>query len=225
MTAKAIQRGIEFYSNFIETIIECDNVQSVEAAKILENTYRLINISFINQFASATRSVGLNPEEIIDLASTKGFGFEKFVPGPKVGGHCIPVDPVFLQFYLNKSKVSIPMLDDSLTYNQRRAQEIVNHVISKTNKPLNEQTILLVGMTYKPNIKDVRNSAGQDLFNELEKHGALVKWHDDIAHQIISKFSTDIAYKCDTAIIVTKHDYMDLSRINAETIIDVSSGI
>lgn len=225
MTPKAIARGKEFYENFIDTVIVSNNIKSVEAAKILENTYRLINIAFINQFASATRMAGLDPIEIVDLAGTKGFGFEKFIPGPKAGGHCVPVDPVFLQFYLNKSKVKIPMLDSSLEYNAARAKEIVNYVISKTDKPLNEQTIMLIGMTYKPNVNDIRNSAGQDLFSELEKHGATVKWHDDIVHQIISKFSTDISYECDTAIIIVRHDDVDISKINAKTIIDISSGI
>lgn len=220
MSEEATDTAKKFYGRFVKNVVVSNDHKAVEAAKILENAYRLINISFINQFSDACRESGLDPHEVIRLASTKDFGFQTFYPGAGVGGHCIPVDPVFMQYYFKNNSTGIDILDNAISYNNQRPESLLSQ-IEKTHGPLAEKKVLVVGMTYKPDVDDVRNAPGQKLYNLLLDKGSDVLWHDGL----VKEGSSPLEGTYDFVIVAMKHSSLDLSSITNGTVIDISKGL
>lgn len=224
VTKEASDRALEFYSQFVDNVVVADNVMDVEAAKIFENAYRLINIDFVNQFEEACSKAGLNAKNIIDLAGTKEFGFHKFNPSAGAGGHCIPVDPEFMTYYFNKHKVSLDPLARAIESNQDRPRRMLSRIRQKYGD-LTGYNILVVGMAYKPNTGDARNSAGNVIFQSLLSSGMNVEWHDDLVVYHESRKSVNISKRHNFIIVVVRHDDLDLSlAADNAIIVDISDG-
>jgi len=181
-TAACTQRAAAFYGKFVETVVMARGTRKAETAKLLENTYRHVNIALVNEMARFCHELDIDLWDVIGLAATKPFGFQAFYPGPGVGGHCIPIDPNYLSHSV-QVKLGYPFRFVQLAqeinasmpnYVARRAQDILN----SERKAVNGATVLLLGVTYKPNIADLRESPAVPLARRLEELGAIVQFHD-----------------------------------------------
>lgn len=175
-------KAVEMYSNFVDTVVRAKGAKEAEMAKLLENTYRHINIALVNEMAMFCNDLGIDLWDVIRCASTKPFGFQAFYPGPGVGGHCIPIDPNYLSHQV-KTNLGYPFKFVELaqeinagmpTYVIRRVQDQLNSV----GKALNGATVLLLGVTYKPDIADQRESPAIPIGLGLLDKGANVLFHD-----------------------------------------------
>jgi UDP-N-acetyl-D-glucosamine dehydrogenase len=171
-----------FYGAFVDTVVRAKGTREAETAKLLENTYRHINIALVNEMARFCHELGIDLWDVIEAAKSKPFGFQAFYPGPGVGGHCIPIDPNYLSHNV-RARLGYPFRFVELAqeinsqmpaYVVSRAQDILN----TEGKPLNGSTVLLLGVTYKPNIADQRESPAVPLARQLAAKGALVQYHD-----------------------------------------------
>ena len=150
-----------------------------ETAKLLENSFRLINISFINELAIFCNKIGIDIQEVIKAASTKPYGFMPFYPSVGIGGHCIPVDPVYLSHKAKEVGAPTSFIDLATKVNQEMPKYFVKRASQMLGKVKNKR-VLVLGVSYKPNISDVRETPVEALIDGLRKKGAKVKWHDDI---------------------------------------------
>jgi UDP-N-acetyl-D-glucosamine dehydrogenase len=212
LTPEAAVKAKEFYSKFIEQVDVCDSLEVAETAKLLENSFRLVNISFINELAMFCQKIGIDVNDVIKAASTKPYGFMPFYPSVGVGGHCIPVDPLYLaqaaravgaptRFIELADEINLGMP----TYFVGRASEMLGGLKGKK--------VLVIGVSYKPNVADVRETPVESLISGLKKSGAVVSWHDDLVKSWNGESSVALGSGFDLAILATPHDYLDLSLL------------
>ena len=175
------------YSKFVDTVVRAKGTREAEMAKLLENTYRHINIALVNEMAMFSKDLKIDLWDVIKCASTKPFGFQAFYPGPGVGGHCIPIDPNYLSYQVKANlgyafrfvELAQEINAGMPSYVVRRTQDLLNNV----GKPLKGSTVLLLGVTYKPDIADQRESAAIPVGQQLMEHGAKVIFHDPMVEQ------------------------------------------
>ena len=224
LTDNAAKRAEKFYRKFIDLITICSSLEIAETAKLLENSFRLVNISFINELAIFCQKIGIDIIEVISAAATKPYGFMPFFPSVGVGGHCIPVDPIYLA---NAAKaVGAPSrfieLADQINqempgYFVGRAEEKIGGLLAKK--------VLVVGVSYKPNVADVRESPVKSLITGLKQKGAQVSWHDDLVKDWNGEKSVGLTSDFDLAIIATPHDYLDLLKLGNVPILNTRGSI
>lgn len=213
-----------FYSKFVNTIIKCDSIEVAETAKLLENSFRLINISFINEISIFCRKLDIDVYQVIQAASTKPFGFMPFFPGIGAGGHCIPVDPVYL---LEKAKE----IDAPITMIERAAKvnsEIWQYFVQLAEKKLGilvGKRIVVIGISYKPNVRDVRESPALKLIRELRALGASVSWHDNLVSRWNEEESIALSENFDLAIVATGHENLELEQLGNVPTIDTRGSL
>jgi UDP-N-acetyl-D-glucosamine dehydrogenase len=195
-TSSCADAADAFYSRFIDTVVRTKGTREAETAKLLENTYRHINIALVNEMAKFCHDLHIDLWDVIEAASTKPFGFQAFRPGPGVGGHCIPIDPNYLSHRV-RARLGYPFRFVELaqeinaampSYVARRIQDQLN----LDGKPLRGSVILLLGVTYKPDIADTRESPAIPLAKTLVQHGAELQFHDPLVKQF-SVSGLDIA--------------------------------
>ena len=175
------QKAVEFYSTFVEKVVVVKKVEEAEFAKLIENAFRLVNISFVNEMLKLARSAQLDIGEILTAAATKPYGFHRFTPGIGAGGHCIPVDPVYLKEYASSLGTQLPMLNAAIETNAGMSIFHANQVLKLLNECHSKPPrVLLVGMSYKPGVADLRESQALNLLEELHKHGVDVFWDDPL---------------------------------------------
>ena len=193
-------------------------------AKLLENTFRMINISMVNELAQMCERLGVDVWEVIDAAATKPFGFMKFTPGPGLGGHCIPVDPLYLSWKmktLNYTARFIELASEINTSMPRYTVTRIQDALNRYKKPLNGSKILILGVSYKPNINDMRESPALDIIHLLREKGAVVAYNDPYVPEIeiegVQMFSekelSSFLEKADLVAIITNHDKFDYKMI------------
>ena len=203
------ERAIKFYQQFCNEVIAVESPEVAEAAKLLENAFRLVNISFVNEFAALCREIGLSIHDVIDAAQTKPFGFMPFRPSLGVGGHCIAIDPVYLLEFAREINVDMKILNDSLL--KRNNVEFVLAEIKKRLGPkLDDLTVQVAGLSYKQDVADTRESPSTHLIKILRENGLNVIWHDDLVGNWEGENSQAITNKIDLGIIVTLHSDMNL---------------
>ena len=212
LTDEAAQKAKDFYSKFINQVDICDSLEVAETAKLLENSFRLVNISFINELAIFCHKIGIDINNVINAAATKPYGFMPFYPSVGVGGHCIPVDPLYLASAAKEAGAPTRFIEladqinsEMPTYFVGRADEILGGLKGKK--------VLVIGVSYKPNVSDVRETPVASLIAGLEKSGASVSWHDDLVKTWNNQSSLPITDQYDLAIIATPHDYIQLSKL------------
>ena len=222
---ESTKRALAFYEQFIETVVSAVGTREAETAKLLENTYRHINIALINEMAMFCNELGIDVWEVVRLASSKPYGFQAFYPGPGVGGHCIPVDPNYLSYEvkrrLGRPFRFIEMATDVNTgmpaYVVGRVQDILND----HSKSLRGANVLLLGMTYKPDIADMRESPSAEVAELLVEKGAITKFYDPHVevfkhHDLVINGEKDLdaALKAaDVVILLQNHKAYDLDDI------------
>jgi UDP-N-acetyl-D-glucosamine dehydrogenase len=224
MTTTAITRAKEFYSKFVETIIVCESLEVAEAAKLLENTFRFINISFINELSIFCNRMGIDINNVIDAASTKPYGFMPFYPSVGIGGHCIPVDPL----YLADKAIELGVPNRFIELADRINLEAPGYFVSRAEEKLGGlkgKKVLVVGVSYKPNVADVRETPVAALIIELRKKSAEVSWHDDLVKEWNGESSIPLSDNYDLVIIATCHDYVDLTKLGSVPVINSRGSI
>jgi len=219
----ATLRAETFYNKFVSEVHAYASVEVIETAKLLENSFRLVNISFINELAILCVNLGVDVMEVISAAATKPYGFMPFYPSAGVGGHCIPIDPMYLA---NKAReVGSPIRSIELaheineampTFYLARAVEILGN--------LSKKRILIVGLAYKSGVADVRESAAEKLLLLLRKAGADVSWHDEIVGQWNGESSTPLSSEFDLVVLVNTSLKLDLTRIGNVPVLNTFGG-
>jgi len=224
LTSEAKKLAVEFYSEFIDEVIECESVEVAETAKLLENSFRFINISFINEITIFCQKLGIDINEVIKAASSKPYGFMPFYPGIGVGGHCIPVDPIYLANAAKTLGVPTRFINLAEQINQEMPIYFVDRAEEKLGG-LKNKKILVVGVAYKPNISDTRESPAKLLITWLKQRGALVTWHDDLVKEWNGEKSIALSSEYDLAILATPHNYLDLTKLGDVPILNTRGSI
>lgn len=222
-----------WYEQAIQKVLSVSSAEVAEMAKILENTFRMINIGLVNEMAIMCDRLGIDVWEVIEAAATKPFGFMKFTPGPGLGGHCIPIDPLYLSWKLRSLHYSARFIDLASEINTNMPRFTVGKIqdaLNQHGKALKGSQILVLGVAYKANIDDVRESPALDIIHLLRQKGVEVSYHDpyiaSISHDEWKMESIpdylQVAKDADCVVIVTDHNAYDFSAIlsSAKLIID-----
>jgi len=212
LTPEAVEKAKEFYATFCDTIIEVSSPEVAEAAKIFENTFRQVNIALVNEFAQIADALGISGREVIDAAATKPYGFMEFNPGPGVGGHCIPVDPSYLAHVANEVGVPATFIKRANEVNLAMPAYVVKRVITGSGGSIKGKKVVVVGVSYKSNVADTRETPAASIIDLLRAQGATVTWHDDLVGSWCGESSAPIK-SADIAVLVTKHDGLDLAAL------------
>ena len=216
LTAEASEKTREFYSRFCDVLVEVSSPEVAEAAKLFENTFRQVNIALVNEFAQITNALGISVYETLDAANTKPYGFMKFTPSAGVGGHCIPVDPTYLAAVAEEHGAPATFIRRANDVNLEISKYVVDRVQADNGGTLQGKSVLVVGVAYKPNVADVRETAAELVIEHLRNRGAVVTWHDDVVGSWRGESSAPLS-GADIAIVVTKHDSVDEKAVVAST--------
>ncbi len=212
LTSEASAKTREFYSKFCDRLVEVSSPEVAEAAKLFENTFRQVNIALVNEFAQISHALGISVYETLDAANTKPYGFMKFTPSAGVGGHCIPVDPTYLAAVAEEHGAPATFIRRANEVNLDMSKYIVNRIASDNGGSLRGKNVLVVGVAYKPNVADVRETAAELVIEHLRSQGAAVSWHDDVVGNWKGESSAPLQ-GADIAVVVTKHDSVDERKI------------
>ena len=212
LTPEAVIKAKEFYSSFCDSVIEVSSPEVAEAAKIFENTFRQVNIALVNEFAQIADALGISGREVLDAAATKPYGFMEFNPGPGVGGHCIPVDPTYLAYVANEVGVPATFIKRANEVNLAQPAYVVKRVIVGAGESVKGKSVVVVGVSYKANVADTRETPAASIIDLLREAGAAVSWHDPLVGSWRGESSAELG-ACDVAVVVTKHDVVSVADI------------
>ena len=224
LTNDSKKRAVQFYSRFVDEVIECESLEIAETAKLLENSFRLINISFVNELLKLCFKLGIEVSKVIQAAATKPYGFMPFYPSIGVGGHCIPVDPIYLSSKALEVAAPIQLIEVASQINKSMPQYFVLRAEDMLGK-LQGKRILIVGVAYKPNVSDIRETPVASLLLGLRQKGARVSWHDDLVKEWNGEKSVALGSDYDLAILATPHDYLDLIALGDVPILNTRESI
>ena len=214
LTPVAVTKAREFYASFCDSIIEVSSPEVAEAAKIFENTFRQVNIALVNEFAQISHALGISSREVIEAAATKPYGFMSFSPGPGVGGHCIPVDPSYLAHIANEVGVPATFIKRANEVNLAMPAYIVKRVVAGAGGSIVGKSVVVVGVSYKANVADTRETPAASVIDLLRAQGANVVWHDEVVGSWRGESSSALTVH-DIAVLVTKHDGVSEAAIRS----------
>jgi UDP-N-acetyl-D-glucosamine dehydrogenase len=212
LTPEATARTREFYSTFCDNLVEVSSPEVAEAAKLFENTFRQVNIALVNELAQISHALGIDVRETLDAAGTKPYGFMKFAPSAGVGGHCIPVDPSYLADVAEKAGVTATFIQRANEVNLEMPRYIAQRVAKDNGGSLKGKSVVVVGVAYKPNVADTRETPAELLIDALEDLGAQVSWSDPVVGSWHGKESVALG-SAEIAVVVTKHDVVSAAEI------------
>lgn len=235
MSDDGLEIGEALYLNAIDNIYKVSSPRVSEMVKILENTYRLVNISLINELALLAGKMDINIWEVIEAAKTKPFGFQAFYPGPGIGGHCIPLDPFYLEHIAKKYDFELSMIHTAGSINMRMPHYMYIKIATALNsqkKAVNGSKVLFLGVAYKPNINDARESPALEIMDITAHKGGIVKYHDPYISDIKTnggrvfksvELSKDEIENADIVVLTTNHKDFDVEFIkqHAKLIVDL----
>lgn len=238
VTPACLEVATALYSKAVETIVPVSSTRTAEMVKLLENTFRSVNIGLVNEMAIMCDKLGVNVWEVIEAASTKPFGFMTFYPGPGLGGHCIPIDPLYLSWKLKALNYNARFIELASEINSNMPLYVVNKVMDALNevrKTVNGASILVLGAAYKRDINDLRESPALDIIRLLQERGGNVCYHDDyvptLRHEGLAMDSqpltADLLRSVDCVVIVTDHSYVDYAFIaeHAPLVVDTRNAL
>lgn len=237
ITARCTELGCLLYGKVLENIVPVSSTKVAEMVKLLENTFRSVNIGLVNELALMCDRMGINVWEVIDAAATKPFGFMPFYPGPGIGGHCIPLDPMYLSWKAKMFNFYNKFIELASDINGNMPRYVISKIMDALNmhsKSLRGSKVLILGMAYKKDIDDVRESPALDLYALLLEKGTQVDYHDPFVPSFKSvdsivesvEISPQIISNYDCIILVTNHTSFDYQMIaqNAQLIVDTRNG-
>jgi UDP-N-acetyl-D-glucosamine dehydrogenase len=214
LTPEASRLTRDFYSKFCDDLVEVSSPEVAEAAKLFENTFRQVNIALVNEFAQIAHSLGISVYETLEAANTKPYGFMKFTPSAGVGGHCIPVDPTYLAAIAEEHGAPATFIRRANEVNLEMSKYVVDRVQADNGGTLDDKSVLVVGVSYKPNVADVRETAAELVIEHLRARGAVVSWHDEVVSTWKGETSSPLG-GADIAVVVTKHDSVKEAEVIA----------
>ena len=206
-------RAMAFYQSICDAVVSVSTPEVAEAAKLLENTFRLVNIALINEFTQICSAGGINVHQVIDAASTKPYGFMPFRPGVGVGGHCIPVDPLYLTWWAKQNGSKAAFVESAASINLLMPHYIARRALNMVDPSIKKPKILIVGVGYKSGVGDIRETPVSELRNHLISLGASVAWHDPLVSFWQDTQSVAIDWQCDVAILATMQPGMDVNQL------------
>jgi len=225
--------AVALYESCIDTVVRVSSTETAELVKLLENTFRSVNIGMVNEMAIVCDKLGVDVWEVIDAAATKPFGYMKFTPGPGIGGHCIPLDPHYLAWKMRTLNYKTRFVDLASEINSQMPAFVVEKVslaLNADKKPVNGSKILVLGVAYKRDIDDVRESPALDVIRLLEEHGAVVAFHDPFISTIREDghlrhgvdLTPELVDGSDAVVVVTDHRSVDYQLVmnHATLIVD-----
>jgi len=243
ITKECGEMGVLFYSQFLKKVYPVSSAKTAEMTKILENTFRLINISMVNELALLCGKMRIDIWEVIEAAKTKPYGFMPFYPSPKVGGHCIPLDPFYLSWKAREFGFWAKFIETAGEVNEQMPHYTVtrvNYLLNKNRKSINGSKILVWGVAYKKDIGDTRESAAYDVLSILIKKGAEVDYFDPYVKEIKLKdrilgeralksirYTSEVLRNYDLVLILTDHsgfNYEDIAK-NSKLVVDTRNAI
>lgn len=229
---------VAFYGAFIDSVVQVSSPRAAEMAKLLENTYRHVNIALVNEIAILCHDLGIDVWEVIDAAATKPFGFQPFYPGPGWGGHCIPVDPAYLSWRVRQIGATARFVDLAREFNEQMPAYVVTRITEALNdhgKSLKGSRVLVLGVTYKAGVADLRESPAIEIMERLQKGGAKVAFNDPLIDRLSLKSGTligtptsDLAFaESDLVLIHTAHPGYQWDQIadEAPLILDTRNAV
>ncbi len=237
VTPECLRKASTLYSHVIDTVVPVSSTETAEMVKLLENTFRAVNIGLVNEVAMMSRRLGVDAFEVIRAAATKPFGFMPFFPGPGLGGHCIPIDPLYLSWKLRSLKYQARFIDLADTINSAMPDYVVQRIIDALNdhrKPIKGSKILIYGVAYKRDVEDVRESPAFTIMHDLRTRGADLSYMDPHAlHVDEDGFDMDsVAQQTnfasyDAVVIVTDHKLLERERLlrEAQLIVDTRDAL
>ena len=233
VTPACTEVAVALYATVVEQVVPVSSTQAAEMVKLLENTFRAVNIGLINEITIMCDKLGVDVWEVIAAAKTKPFGYMPFYPGPGLGGHCIPIDPLYLSWKLKSLNFNarfIELADEINTNMPRYVVSKVTEALNEDRKPVRGSQILVLGVAYKPDVDDVRESPAIDIIQLLQQQGAAVSFHDphvaDLRFDDIEMRSVEYGVatvaSADCVLIVTDHSAYDWAEIldNAQLVVD-----
>ena len=207
------KRALAFYESICDAAVSVSTPEVAEAAKLLENTFRLVNIALINEFTQLCSASGINVHEVIDAASSKPYGFMAFRPGVGVGGHCIPVDPLYLTWWARQNGGQATFVESADSINHKMPKYVAERALSMVDQTIENPKVLILGVAYKPGVGDVRETPVSELRDYLKVQGADVAWQDPLVPVWEGSSPVDLDWECDVAILATKQPGMNLDRL------------
>lgn len=230
VTEACAEAGLSLYRRVFDTVVHVESADAAELVKLYENTFRMINIALVNEMAQVCDRLGVDVWNVIDAAATKPFGFMKFTPGPGLGGHCIPLDPHYLSWKMRTLAFKTRMIEIASEINSEMPAFVVRKVadaLNESRKAVNGSRILILGVAYKKDIDDLRESPALEIIHLLQQRGAEVTYHDpfcseiaDDGHTMIANlpmYSVDLTDEAlssaDAVVIVTDHTAIDYARV------------
>jgi len=238
ITETCTEVASSWYGGALQTVVPVTSSEVAEMAKLLENTFRMINIGLVNEMAIMCDRLGIDVWEVIDAAATKPFGFMKFTPGPGLGGHCIPIDPLYLSWKLRALNYNARFIELASEINlgmPRHVISLVQDALNDHGKPLKGSKVLVLGVAYKPDIDDLRESPALDVIGLLHQKGAQVSYHDPYVaslkeDSVVMESVPDLkaaVRDADCIVIITNHtqyDYVDILE-SAQCIVDTRNAL
>ena len=237
--AEAQTIAVALYSKAIQHLYPVSSPRVAEMVKILENTYRLINISLINELALLAGKMDINIWEVIDAAKSKPYGFQAFYPGPGIGGHCIPLDPFYLEHIAKSFNFDLTMINTAGNINNLMPHKMMNKImyaLNRKQKAMNGATILFLGVAYKPDIDDPRESPALLVMEECAKKRANVIYHDPYINECIDDhgkkwigmdLTDELLVKADCVVFTTNHSCFDIEHIvtKSSLVVDLRNAV
>ena len=208
-------KALEFYGTICDAVVSVSTPEVAEAAKLLENTFRLVNIALVYEFTQLCSGNGINVNEVIDAASSKPYGFMPFRPGVGVGGHCIPVDPLYLTWWARQHGGTAGFIETADSINHAMPKYVSQRALDLVDSKVKNPKVLILGVAYKPGVGDVRETPVSELREHLKTAGAEVAWHDPLVTVWEDSKPVDLTWECDVAILATKQPGMEVARIIA----------
>jgi len=221
---RSLEVAVSFYRHLVDEVVPVSSTRTAEAVKLLENTFRHVNIALVNEYATLSRDLGIDVWEVVEAAATKPFGFMPFEPGPGIGGHCIPIDPAYLAWHVRRDAGRrFGILEEAQAVNDGMPGHIADRVgaiLEGSGMPLSEARLLVLGVAYKPDVGDARESPALRVIELLNDRGASVEFHDPLIDavevgdgQLERSDLSEAVARADLVVLLTPHSAYDLKSI------------
>lgn len=217
----SLKNARDIYEKFIDNLVVCNTIEEAELSKLIENSFRLINISFINEILIYSNKLNIDIISTLKAAATKPYGFMSFWPSIGAGGHCIPVDPVYLSQSAHEYSTPITLIDYAVDINRRMPDYFVQRVLAQIGN-VEGKKLLFIGISFKPNVSDCRESSAIIALNLLRKSCDNVNWHDELVKEWNGEKSSALSDEYDFAILAVNHDYLKLEVLKKTKIIKLT---
>ena len=210
---ESLTKALSFYESICDAVVSVSSPEIAEAAKLLENTFRLVNIALVNEFTQICSKNKINVNEVIDAASSKPYGFMTFRPGVGVGGHCIPVDPLYLTWWARKGGIKPEFVEFADRINHAMPKYVAQRALALVKSEVAKPRVLILGVAYKPGVSDVRETPVAELYANLKATGAIIAWHDPLVLTWQDTEPVDLDWDCDVAILATNQPGIDIVKL------------